>query len=127
MVNKIPAKWKAYTPTKRCGVCRKTFPRGLASFYRCSTSDDGLQRRCKFCDKAGATKWHRENKVQQQRIKERSIEKTSDRWNTNRLKNYTHIEVSRSIHARITKLKDPGQTFSQVIEILLDYFDVDDN
>lgn len=57
----------AHAPKKRCSICRKTFKRTSEFFYRSKSMHDGLQSRCKVCDKKAATKWVRENKVQARR------------------------------------------------------------
>jgi len=47
---------------KKCGVCEQPYPATEEFFYKCGTSSDGLQYKCKQCQKEYGLKYYYEKK-----------------------------------------------------------------
>lgn len=67
---------------KFCGLCEQTLP--LDSFYRSKSAPDGLQSRCKDCQKSYSRKWNEQNRERHLANKRRSWERNKERINAKR-------------------------------------------
>jgi len=98
--------------TKRCLDCRKTFYRTSEFFYRHKDKLDGLQSRCKECDKKKATKWREDNKVQFARHQHKHGKLLSS------------IQIRTLVRDRLRAMRDGNNlNYSKLLEQLMDFYE----
>ena len=98
--------------TKRCLDCRKTFYRTAEFFYRQQASLDGLQSKCKECDKKKATKWREDNKVQFARHQRKHGKLLSG------------IQIRTLVRDRLRAMRDKNNlNYSKLLEQLMDFYE----
>jgi len=51
---------------KKCSACEQMYPATEEFFYKCGTSSDGLQSKCKSCQKEYGLKYYYDKKLNKQ-------------------------------------------------------------
>jgi 5-methylcytosine-specific restriction endonuclease McrA len=67
--------------TKHCNTCTTELP--LSDFHKLARAKDGLQPRCKSCNKAAGAAWYKENKERRKAKSKEWYESNRDEHNAN--------------------------------------------